>query len=353
MLLFEKDCSDVPPPMSLSFFTTTIAIVLFFFTVPSNFLICWAVYKERRRLLRNAFNCLVVNLAFADLVVGLIVLTISTYVHLLEGLTNHPNLPVLPVGHISYFICCTASTFSLTAMAIDRYIAVAHPVVYRNKISTRRSVVVSLCIWFVSISFPSAVYFQIGFIKYAFVFANTAVFATVLIFFFSYITIYRKLHAQFQMSSQLHSGMDSHSAQRRALEREKRLAKTFVLILAAYLICYTPSCVIIYILNFCRSCSCITIHWFRDLQYVFIWINSALNPFLYSWQIPSFRDAVLASVPCQRRRTVNQTAPGGHLIEVNENHCNQLRIDTTAQQSIDSNRKSLSGSCTLKSNTVH
>ena len=315
MLLFEKDCSDVPPPMSLSFFTATISIILFFFTVPTNFLICWAVYKERRKLLRNAFNCLVVNLAFADLVVGLVVLTISTYVHLLEAITTHPDLPVLPVGHVSYFICCTASTLSLTAMAIDRYIAVARPVIYRNKITPRRAVIVSTCIWLVSILLPLAVYFRVGFIKYAFVFANTAIAATVIILFFSYITIYRKLRVQFQMSSQLQSGMNSESANRRALEHERRIAKTFVLILAAYLICYTPSCVIIYILNFCRSCSCITIHWFRDLQYVFIWFNSSLNPFLYSLKIPSFREAVFARLPCQRWRIENQVPPSvGHVL---------------------------------------
>ena len=325
MSLFEKDCSAVPPPISLSFFTATISIVLFFFTVPTNFLICWAVYKGPHELLRSGFNYLVVNLAFADLVVGLVVLTISTYVHLLEGLTNHPNLPVLPVGHVSYFICCTASTFSLTAMAIDRYIAVAHPVVYRNKINSRGAVAVSICIWFVSICLPLAVYFQIGFIKYAFVFANTAIVATLLIFFFSYITIYRKLHAQFHMSSQLQSGMNSHSAQRRALEHEKRLAKTFVLILAAYLICYTPSCVIIYILNFCRSCSCIAIHWFRDLQYVFIWVNSVLNPFLYSWQIPCFRNAVLARIPWKRVAGANQVSPGDQSLGMTERNSLQSR----------------------------
>ena len=306
MLLFEKDCSDVPPPMFLSFFTAIISIVLTFCTVPTNFLICLVVFKERKILLRNAFNCLVVNLAFADLVVGVVVMTISTYVHILEATTNHPHLPVLPVGPISYFICCTASTLSLTAMAAERYIAVVHPIIYRNRIKQRHALVSSVFIWSASIALPLALYFQVGFIKYAFIFANTAIVATLVIFFFSYISIYRKLHAQFETSSQL----QSESGQRRALEHEKRIVKTFVLILTAYLICYAPSSVIIYILNFCRSCSCITIHWLRDLQFVFILINSSLNPFLYAWQIPSFRNALLAHLPCKREnRRLSQVSP--------------------------------------------
>lgn len=318
MALFEKDCSDVPPPTSLSFLTTVISIFLFFFTVPPNFLICWAVCKERRKLLRNAFNCLVFNLAFADLIVGLIVLTISAYVHLLEALTTHPNLPVLPVVHVAYFVCCTASTLCLIAMAVDRYIAVAHPVVHRNKITPKRAVLVSTCIWLFSILLPVSVYFEVGFIKYAFVFANTIIAATVVILFFSYVTIYRRLRAHFQMSSQLQSGMNSDTANRKALEHERRIAKTFVLVLVAFFICYTPSRVIIYILNFCRSCSCVTIHWFRDLQYISIWVNSSLNPFLYSWRIPSLKEAILARIPFKRGRIGNQAANGKELSRVNE-----------------------------------
>ena len=318
MALSEQDCSDIPPPISLSFFTTAVSTILIFFTVPPNFLICWAVCRERRKLLRNAFNCLVVNLAFADLVVGLIVLTISAYVHLLEALTTHPVLFVLPVVHVAYFICCTASTLSLTAMAVDRYIAVVYPVAYRNKITPRRAVFVSTCIWLVSILLPVSVYFEIGFIKYAFVFANTTIAATVIILFFSYIALYRKLRAQFQRSSQLQSGMNSETAIKKALEHERRIAKTFALVLVAFFICYTPSCVFIYILNFCRSCSCVTIHWFRDLQYISIWVNSTLNPFLYSWRIPSLKEAILAGIPFKRRRIENQVTDGQELTRVNE-----------------------------------
>ena len=302
MSLIDKDCSDVPPPVSLSFFTTAISIVLIFFTVPSNFLICWTVCKGRQTLLRNAFSCLVVNLAFADLVIGVVVLTISTYVHFLEGMTNHPNLPVLPVGHVSHFICCNASTLTLAAMAGDRYLAFAYHVFYRNRIKPRQAFVVSLCIWFISIVLPLTLYFYIGFLKYAFIFANTAIVATLTIFLFSYISIYIKLHSPFEMYSRRSIRCTSESTYRRTLEQERRLVKILVLILLAYIICYMPSCVIIYILNFCQSCSCSTIHWLRDLQYVFTWINSSLNPFLYSWKIRSFKNALLAYLPCNGER---------------------------------------------------
>lgn len=313
MPLIEKDCSGVPPPVSVSFFTTAISIVLIFFTVPPNFLICWTVFKGRQTLLRNAFSCLVVNLAFADLVIGVVVLTISTYVHFLEGITNHPNLPVLPVGRVFHFICCSASTLSVATMAGDRYLAVVHPVIYRNRIRPRQAFLASLCIWFISIVLPVALYFQVGFFKYAFIFANTAIISTLTIHLFSHISMYLKLHSRFKESSERQSRCNSENNQRQTLEKEKRLVMTFVIIVLAYLICYMPSCVIIYVLNFCgQSCSCTTVHWLRDLQYVLTWINSSVNPFIYSWRIPSFKIALLGYLPGfgERRRVgANQVAP--------------------------------------------
>ena len=302
MSLVNKNCSHVAPPVSLSFFTASVSIILFFITVPPNLFICWTVYKEPRKHLQHSFNCLVVNLALADLTVGLVVLTISTYVHILEGFIEDPSLPVLPVVHVSYFICCTASGLALNAMAVDRYIAVAHPITYRNKINPKKTVVVSIIIWLFSIVFPSTLYFHVGFILYAFIFANTSILASLLILVFSYTLILRKLRTQVQVSCKLQMGIQSRYAKRRAFERERRSTKTFLFIFGAYFLCYTPSCVLIYVLNFCGGCSCIAIHWLRDLQYVFILLNSSFNPFLYSWHIQSFHTAMLAMLPCLQNR---------------------------------------------------
>ena len=47
----------------------------------------------------------------------------------------------------------------------------------------------------------------------------------------------------------------------------------------------------IYVINLCSTCSCVLIHWFRDLQYLLILVSSAFNQFLYAWRMDGFRRA--------------------------------------------------------------
>ena len=54
---------------------------------------------------------------------------------------------------------------------------------------------------------------------------------------------------------------------------------------------FTPACVIIYLLNFCTGCSCVLIHWLRDLQFLIVLCNFGINPYLYAWRLPQFKRA--------------------------------------------------------------
>lgn len=56
-------------------------------------------------------------------------------------------------------------------------------------------------------------------------------------------------------------------------------------------LCAVSLLVMIYVINLCNQCSCVLIHLFRDLQYLFVLVNSASNQFLYAWRIRSFREA--------------------------------------------------------------
>jgi hypothetical protein len=38
----------------------------------------------------------------------------------------------------------------------------------------------------------------------------------------------------------------------------------------------------LYMMSFCESCSCTALHWFRDLQFLFVIMNSSVNFFCYT-----------------------------------------------------------------------
>ena len=76
-----------------------------------------------------------------------------------------------------------------------------------------------------------------------------------------------------------------------AAKWEQKVTKMFMVVLVALLCCYGPSTVFIYAMSFCESCSCTTLHWFRDLQFLFVIMNSSVNFFCYALRSPRFRNA--------------------------------------------------------------
>ncbi|XP_001634093.2 adrenocorticotropic hormone receptor [Nematostella vectensis] len=291
------DCTDVSAPTVLPFVTGGISLLLFLLVVPGNFLILLAIYKDPNRELRkNPFNLLVGNLALADMLVGLIVLPISAAVHIREGQLISPKSSEVLAIHVSYFIACTASLLSLAALALDRHVAVIYPVYYRTALSQTRVSVASTFIWVLSLSLPS-IYLKVGYTSYAFVFANITI-AVTLFFLFSCLYITRRVkkgNATFEKDQHPETPNNErkdNTRKRRNSLIEARLTRVLSLVLIAYLFCYGPSCVLIYLMNFCVECSCTQIHWFRDMQFVFVLTNSCANPFLYSWRLTPFRNAL-------------------------------------------------------------
>ncbi|KAJ7348187.1 hypothetical protein OS493_039656 [Desmophyllum pertusum] len=91
---------------------------------------------------------------------------------------------------VGYFISCTASLLSLAALTIDRFIAITDPLKYRIKLTTERAAMVSLSLWVVSAALPF-LYFHVGYLKYQFFFANTAVVATFAVLCLTYAKVFK------------------------------------------------------------------------------------------------------------------------------------------------------------------
>ena len=128
---------------------------------------------------------------------------------------------------------------------------------------------------------------------------------------FVYWSIYKKLNVQMKLfdNTELQKGQTKQSEERKIqklMKKDNKVAQALVVVLLAFVICYSPACVMIYVLNLCSSCDCILVHWFRDMQLLIVLLNSGVNPYLYAFRLQRFRRAFRKLV---RLPLLNQTQP--------------------------------------------
>ena len=324
---FEKRCYVVGAPTELSFVTSSLSMIFTFTSTPGNLLIILAVVLNPNKNLRTPFNWLLVNLATADLIVGTITNPISVYVHMKEGLKEKIPVDDVRAIHMSYFISCTASVLSLSSLAVERYLAVRKPNTYRTNVTNKRIALTVAAVWLISLALPN-IYFKVGYTTYAFIFANTAIAVAIAITCVTYSLMLRKFRershdisnstanareARYTISPSADPSRNKNlstnatntntpnSVLASAREIEVKVTKIFIVILIAMLCCYGPSTVLIYVMNFCKSCSCTTLHWFRDLQFIFVLMNSSVNFLCYGLRSPRFRSAFTKILKIKRR----------------------------------------------------
>ncbi|XP_068756095.1 trace amine-associated receptor 9-like [Montipora capricornis] len=295
-LLGKSPCDNTTAPTYLSFATTSCSALITAVATVGNILVILAVYLNPNKDLRSPFNYFVANLSFADLVVGVVTAPLGTAFHIMEGL-GMVNDRFKDSMHTTYFISCTASLLSLTALALDRYVAITYPLIYRTKLNPTRALLVSIVVWIVSILL-SLLYFVVGYNRYRFIFASTAVGTTFLVLMFTNAKIFKYLRFQVKQWDDLRDSSEESLAKKRAMVWQKKITTTLVIVLTLFLAGYLPSCVCIYIINLCTDCNCEFIHWVRDIQFALVMANSGVNPFVYAWKLQSFRKAFKSILRC-------------------------------------------------------
>ena len=137
-------CDDVHAPFATSVTTACLSLLLCCITVPGNILICIAILKDPYQELSNSFNYFVLQLAFSDVIVGIFTEPAFVVWHIREAL-GHGVSGTIWIVHLTFFISCTASLLSLTALTLDRHLTI---VTIRRKFSTRSVVLICALIWF-------------------------------------------------------------------------------------------------------------------------------------------------------------------------------------------------------------
>lgn len=324
-----------------------LTVLLLFFcmvTVFGNCLVIIAVVRER--YLHTATNYFITSLAFADFLVGLVVMPVSAMHEILDHYWTF-GINACDVWRSLDVLFSTASILNLCVISLDRYWAITDPFTYPMKMSRKRAYYLIAAVWVCSsvISFPAIIWWRLvrtepvpsytcpftnstGYLIFS---STISFYVPLLVMVFTYYKIYTaavtqtrcqrlgtkvlsssatggnstgrmeltlRIHrgggggaATSQSYSRAHQLQKNFSLSRKLskLSREKKAAKTLGIVMGVFIVCWLPFFVVNLLSGFCDE-NCM----FKDQLLSSVvtwlgWINSGMNPVIYACWSRDFR----------------------------------------------------------------
>ena len=247
-----------------------------------NVLILIALSKESS--LHPPSKLLLRSLATTDLCVGLTAepLTVSYWI---SGVSEHWNICrfTLRTGLLTGTILCGVSLCTLAAISVDRLLALLLGISYRQVVTLKRTYVIVITIWVVSIVFPAMQYWNSVFILWYWIIVIPLCLLTSV---FSYSKIFLTLRHQ----NQVQDHERPNQTNQLNIVRYKKALSSAIWLQLTLIACYQPFCVIVALWANSELSPTVYRAWIYAATLVYF--NSSLNPILYCWKINEVRQAV-------------------------------------------------------------
>ena len=231
-----------------------------------------AVLVKRRFRKRSLY--LLIDLAIADLLVGLFALPIYMIAVISEG----KLVPRVAFDGVDMF-AGLSSIFTLTVITLERLFAISRPLRHRQLSSHCYAIaiatpwIISLAVTSVRVLLNYSIVTHHQFLTVIIISLSTPLLMTCT----SYCVIYRK------SSSRVQNGVIAR--------REARLSKTLFLITGTFVLTWLPFQVVVVLVNTCVPCRkmhIVVVYVIKLLQY----INSFINFLIYCLRMPDYRKAI-------------------------------------------------------------
>ena len=295
MLNTTVDCIRTWSPSYLSLLTTIIVAVFCFIITLGNFMIITAVVIDPLKKLRTPFNYFVVNLAVADLIIGIVSMPVAIHFHVREYLRKKDDfIFIRNAFSTTLFISLTASLLCLIALSVDRYIAITFAVKYSSNLTWRKCWIGSFTIWLLSLSLPFII-FKTGYIKFLMIYINTAGVIAGIILATVCIHINKFLRAQTHQMKEITrtTATDTKILEVKRTFQQKRVTRVFLWILVLFLVFYIPEAIIVCMLQFCKTCNCESTQIMKDINVYLLTVNSCMNPYVHALKNKHYRLALV------------------------------------------------------------
>ena len=253
-----------------------------------NTLILVALNKETS--LHAPSKLLFRNLATTDLCVGLIVEPLFV-THLISSLNEPWNICryVFAVSNITAYnyILCGVSLYTLTAISVDRLLALLLGLRYRQVVTLKRIYRIVVVSWVVSTAGATMLFWNERIASW---YGCIAAALCVVTLIFSYTKIFFTLrHNQIQAQGNVNQRQPNQTVQLN-IARYKKTVTSALWVQLALVVCYLPFAIEEFLRLQRGVTSAIMVARFYSATLVAI--NSSLNPILYCWKIREVRQAV-------------------------------------------------------------
>ena len=238
--------------------------------------------------LPKTLKTLLLNLAVSDVGVGLVVQPFYTAL-LAMWLQNNSSCRGNEAFHIILFLFSIASFSFVVAVGVDRFLAIHLHLRYQELVTHKRVAAVVISIWVISAFLSLIVLWVPPDIYYAIIlilaFVGLAV--TTMVYIRLYLAVRRH-------QNQMHALHVQLEAQNGELANFANLVKsafgTFYVYLL-YLVCYLPH--FISMVAIVSNSSSIALKKFFLHSLALVFLNSSLNPVIYSWKTRHIRHAIM------------------------------------------------------------
>ena len=285
------ECFVLPDPVdeklmtrhASNLITATINAVCSPFAVVANFLVVLVI--ARKAAPHTPSNVLLASLACSDLMVGMVVQPCYVVFRLYENISHLvPPCLLRIVYSESFWVCYGVSFLTLSAISIERYIALHLHLRYKGLVTTQRVLIVAMIIWVLDIALTFMEWIALSKLlrnchAALLLFCLLVTFATHL----KILLILRRHQRQINSINRIPS-------KRKTFQRQTRLAVSVSYIVVIYVTCNIPV-LFVMVYNFAGG------H-FNNLN-VFSWtetiafLNSSINPVIFCWRNRGIRRAVL------------------------------------------------------------
>ena len=266
-------------PNSIVIINCVLNAPLMLISIVGNTLVLAAILRTPS--LRSPSTVFLCSLAVCDLTVGFVVQPLYITYKLTGNLFVHKALSIMAAAGTG------VSLLAMTAISVDRLLALHYHMRYPSLMTTHRAMYTSVTLWLIvcllSLLFlwkMSAYYLT----------AAVAIVICLLVSTGCYIRIYRIVRRhQLQIHAQRQAVEILNSRANQDMQQMKKSAKNTFIYYIVMVLCYAPLFTSMLILSISPK------HWTNiwGVTDTLVFMNSSINPFLFCWRIRELRKAVV------------------------------------------------------------